>query len=167
MVRGSFQSPRNMRGRFSPDWATASHLDFGWKRKGHNWTACTNMETGKWHKGKKPLVCVYYQDARRNQYKSGLLEKLCNPCAGRSSYKFFQWDFEAVKKEGLCFEISSIHLQDNITHEFAKEWCTRCLAQGLFELHVWKTCVTLWWKTRRNDSLPFLCLFLSIVFSVA
>lgn len=78
------------------------------------------MEIGKWHKGKKPLFCVYYQDAERNQHKSGVLQKICNPHAGGSSYNFFQWDFEAVKKEGLCFKISSIHLQDNITQNFQK-----------------------------------------------
>jgi len=68
---------------------TDSHLDFCREGKGHNWTACTNMEVGKWHNGKKSLFCVYYQDAQRNQYKSELLQDLCNPCTDASSYNFF------------------------------------------------------------------------------
>lgn len=61
----SFQRPSNMQGWFSPDRATASHLDFCCKRKGHNGTALTNMEIGKWQKGKKNVVFVHYQDAQR------------------------------------------------------------------------------------------------------
>lgn len=120
------------------------------------WTTCTNMAMGT----RAEAPGLYYQDAQRNQHKSGFLQKPCNPCGDGLSYNFFQWDFEAVKKEGLCFNTSSIYLQENTIHKLPKEWCTRFLAQGLIQLHRCKICVVLWSKTRRNDSLPFLSILL-------
>lgn len=155
MVCSSFRSPSHMQGWFSPDRPTEGHLFFGWKKIGHNWTSFTSMEIGKWHNGKKPLVCVYYQDENQDFYRNYTVAvQVDNPIAFSS--QMLKW-----RRKGCALRFPIFICRRILPTDFQRNDAQSGLP-GASQLHMWKICVMLWSKTRRNDSLPFL----SIVFLV-